>query len=276
MEAKLQAALNRIQELESENKKLREQIIELQSENKQMEENCEELDEECGGIIQSLKSELKELKQRVENLENNVDYDDGIRYPEAQTEKEAQWFDLKVDNDYEIKNIYPYDIRRKSNEKIVKEGIDKNSGYIQIGFNKKYYKKHILVAKHFIPNDDPINKKIVDHKNHIRTDYHISNLRWVSASENSKNKSSHKGVVYEYVDTIPEEAIRVDSYGNNTFDNYYFYDNIFYFYTGINYKKLHIHEDKYGNKSVYLINEDGKNIKICYCKFKKLYDIPFE
>ena len=114
---------------------------------------------------------------------------------------------------------------------------------------------------------------MVDHINHIKTDYHIANLRWVSVSDNNRNKSSHKGVEYEYIDTIPDEAMVVDTYGNNTFDNYYFYDNIFYFYTGINYRKLHIIEDKYGNKYASLINNDGKYVRLSYSKFKKEHDI---
>ncbi|KAK8833932.1 hypothetical protein M9Y10_037820, partial [Tritrichomonas musculus] len=225
-------------------------------------------------IISNLKNEMKELKQRVENLENTVDYDDGIVYPEAQTEGEAEWFDLKTDDDYEIKNIYPYDIRRKKDDKIIGEYFDKKSGYIKIHLGKKCHQKHIIVAKHFIPNPD--NLPIVDHINHIKTDYHTNNLRWVSAKDNSRNKSSHKGVVYEYVDTIPDDAMKVDTYGKHRFDNYYFYDNIFYFYTGINYRKLHINDNKWGNKWVYLISEEGINVSVMYSKFKKEHDIPIE
>ena len=221
-----------------------------------------------------MKMEIKELRQRMENLENaSQDYDDGIRYPEADDEDDSEWFPLKGFEDYEIQNIYPYDIRRKSNRKIIGEWIEKQSGYVNISLNGKPYSKHILIAKHFIPNDDPINKKIIDHKNRNRTDYHTSNLRWVSSKDNAKNKSSHKGIAYEYVDTIPDDAIKVDSYGNHTFDNYYYHNNVFYFYTGINYRKLHINENKCGNKSVCLVNEDEKRVQVCYSKFKKEHDI---
>ncbi|KAK8840016.1 hypothetical protein M9Y10_031301, partial [Tritrichomonas musculus] len=94
--------------------------------------------------------------------------------------------------------------------------------------------------------------------------------------ENNKNRSSHKGIVYEYVDTIPDDAMKADTYGKHTFDNYYFYDNIFYFYTGINYRKLHINEDKWGNKRVSLISEEGKNDNVYYSKFKREHDIPIK
>ena len=121
-------------------------------------------------------NEIKELKQKVENIEKNTldeEYDDVI-YPEANTEDEAEWFDLKNDCNYEICNWYPYNIRRKRGEKIIKECI-RNDGYVQVAINQKTYGKHILVAKHFIPN--PNHLPFVDHINHDRSDDHISNLR---------------------------------------------------------------------------------------------------
>ncbi|MBQ4299131.1 MAG: HNH endonuclease, partial [Bacteroidales bacterium] len=35
----------------------------------------------------------------------------------------------------------------------------------------------------FIENDDPENKTVIDHIDHIKTNNLISNLRWVSQSE---------------------------------------------------------------------------------------------
>ena len=218
-----------------------------------------------------MKMEINELKLRMENVENaSQDYD--VVYPEVDNEENAEWFDLKgFEDEYEIYNYYPYNIRKKSNGKIVGEWINKQNGYINVALNGKPYQKHILVAKQFIPN--PNHLPIVDHINHNKTDYRVSNLRWVSVSDNARNKSSTRGVVYEYVDTIPDEAIKVDTYGNHTFDNYYFFDNVFYFYTGINYRKLHISENKYGNKWVSLISDVGKNVLVYYGKFKREHDI---
>jgi hypothetical protein len=51
----------------------------------------------------------------------------------------------------------------------------------------KNIKIHQAVAKAFIPN--PCNKPNIDHINNIKTDNKISNLRWVTNSENSHNTS---------------------------------------------------------------------------------------
>ena len=52
--------------------------------------------------------------------------------------------------------------------------------------NQKFY-IHKLVAKTFIKNND---KKYVDHINRIRNDNRLENLRWVTCSENNKNRKS--------------------------------------------------------------------------------------
>ena len=181
-EMELQAALNRIQELELENQKLREQIIDLHAE---IEYRDNDETDMCN-IIQEMKMEINELKLRMENIEEN-NYDDDVVYPEVDNEENAEWFDLKgFEDEYEIYNYYPYNIRKKSNGKIVGEWINKQNGYINVALNSKCYQKHILIAKHFIPN--PNHLPIVDHINHNREDYHIFNLRWVSARDNSRNK----------------------------------------------------------------------------------------
>ena len=49
----------------------------------------------------------------------------------------------------------------------------------------KSFRVNRLVAETFIPN--PFNKPCVDHINGIKTDNTVSNLRWVSAKENTNN-----------------------------------------------------------------------------------------
>ena len=248
----LRDAIQEINLLRDENEKLKAEI-------KQLNESLYENDEWNAGIISNLKNEMKELKQRVENLENTVDYDD-IVYPEAETEEEAQWFDVKDDDDYEIKNIYPYDIRRKSNEKIITNTINKKDGYIHVALNSKPYQKHVLIAKHFIPNPDHL--PIVDHINHNRTDYHISNLRWVSAKENCRNKSGYGGQKYNYLDSLPNDCQQITLFKGWEFEHYFIdSDNKIWFYNGNQYRELTVYKNKsYPFVNMIDINNRAHNI----------------
>ena len=47
---------------------------------------------------------------------------------------------------------------------------------------------HNLVALAFVVNDMPDKKKYVDHMNRNILDYRADNLKWSTASENSKPK----------------------------------------------------------------------------------------
>tara|TARA_R110000737_G_C14308468_1_gene437376 strand:+ start:16 stop:594 length:579 start_codon:yes stop_codon:yes gene_type:complete len=55
----------------------------------------------------------------------------------------------------------------------------------------KTFYMHLLVAKAFISNEK--NLPVVDHKNSISPDYRISNLRWVTYSENNREKRPRIG-----------------------------------------------------------------------------------
>ena len=67
--------------------------------------------------------------------------------------------------------------------------LDKD-GYQVVKLVDKTVKVHRLVAEHFIYNYD--DKPDVDHINRDRSDNRVKNLRWVTKSENSQNKSFHK------------------------------------------------------------------------------------
>lgn len=189
------------------------------------------------------------------------------------------WVDCVVDNDFEIFTEFPFHIRRKSNGHIVSEFIDyRSNGYIRCRLGRKIYGKHRIVAEQFISN--PYNLPAVDHINHDKTDYHIDNLRWVSHSENSKNKtraSFNTDIEYEYFDEIPLEdeddaIIEVSEYGNHHFTELYFYNNYFYVFNGIQYRRLYINYDKRnGNAYVITADSNNKQTQIRYQKFKTLY-----
>ncbi len=79
--------------------------------------------------------------------------------------------------------------------KVKKQGIKQNnvaghlsnsSGYIELRVDYKLYKAHRLVWL-YVFGEFPKNE--IDHLNHIRHDNRIDNLRDVSASVNSRNRS---------------------------------------------------------------------------------------
>ncbi len=66
-------------------------------------------------------------------------------------------------------------------------GSKSNRGYLRVRIRNKEYLVHRLVAETFIPNPDGLPQ--VDHiKFEERTNNDISNLRWVTAQENTLNR----------------------------------------------------------------------------------------
>lgn len=85
------------------------------------------------------------------------------------------------DSNYEISNFGRF--RRVGQRRIIAGGL--SGGYIRVRINGVSKSLHRLVAKTFIPN--PEGKEMVDHIDGNRTNNHFSNLRWVTAEENSNN-----------------------------------------------------------------------------------------
>ena len=78
--------------------------------------------------------------------------------------------------------------RIKNNERIMKIKVSPRLGYASIKLYKdgKYKDCRIqrLVAFAFIPNDDPVNKVDVNHKNENKLDNSVENLEWATKSYN--------------------------------------------------------------------------------------------
>jgi hypothetical protein len=161
-------------------------------------------------------------------------------------------------------------VKKTETGEIANEYISIANGYVYLKMNGESYTKHVIIAQQWLEKTDVC----VDHVNHRRSDYFTGNLRFVSYSENNRNSSSSwNGVPYEYVKDIDDDAVAVTRYGKHEFEFLYFYEDVFYYFTGLQYKVLHINHDKGGNAFVSVRNTNAKAVHIRYNKFKKLYDL---
>jgi len=67
-------------------------------------------------------------------------------------------------------------------------GTPNNAGYLLVGFDEKTALISRLIAQSFVINDDPINKKYVNHKDHNPANNRADNLEWVTCSENNRHR----------------------------------------------------------------------------------------
>lgn len=86
--------------------------------------------------------------------------------------------------DYEVSDLGEV---RNSNGQMLNKHLT-NYGYYQVKIDGKYKLVHRLVAEAFI--DNPNNHSVVDHIDRNRQNNSVSNLRWVSQSDNLKNSTS--------------------------------------------------------------------------------------
>ena len=180
--------------------------------------------------------------------------------------------ELKFNPNYEIaKDQYPYIIRKKGTTKPIKPSPN-TTGYQQISLNGKKYCLHKVIAEQYL--DNPNNYDEVDHIDHDKSNNRVENLRYVSHSDNQKNKASYGGYEATYVGELSEEAIEVNTYGNREFEFLYFDQDRFFFYNGIAFRELHISTRKdTGALYVQAYDIEGKQRQIQYNKFKREYGL---
>ena len=86
----------------------------------------------------------------------------------------------------------------------------------------KLFMGHVLVARAFIDNDDPVNKIQVNHIDGDKYNNHYTNLEWCTASENQQharknNLFSEEGLQRSKQNLIPKakkKVIKMDEDGN--------------------------------------------------------------
>jgi hypothetical protein len=132
------------------------------------------------------------------------------------------------------------------------------------------------VALQFIPNDSPAHKIFVDHINHDRTDNRIENLRWVTASENNRNKASSNGRHYTFLVDIDESSIVVDKYGAHDIENLYYDPNLDQWFLKLDenhYRIVEICTQKGGAKYISVRDTDNKRFMLYIHKWKAAHNI---
>ena len=156
----------------------------------------------------------------------------------------GEWVTCIIDSDYQIFDQYPFPIRRKASDKVISEWLD-GGGYVDCKLNRKTYLKHRIIAQQFLPNPDDLAQ--VDHINHDKTDNRLENLRWVSASENQKNKTSNKGRQYTFIDELPDTAEPIEFYGTHEFDDLWidYGSQKLYVFNGVRYRELLEHRRQF-------------------------------
>ena len=106
----------------------------------------------------------------------------------------------KIDgyDNYEVSNFG--NVRNTNTGRILKN--HKNiHGYYIVDLHKEGTRKtltiHRLIGLHFIPNPD--NLREIDHIDRNRTNNSISNLRWISNSNNLRNRPKFKNSTSKYI-----------------------------------------------------------------------------
>jgi hypothetical protein len=181
-------------------------------------------------------------------------------------EEEGVWETCVADAAYEINIEYPHQIRKIADGRILSEHL--SNGYPTVHISKKPHNKHRLIAIQFIPNPDELEE--VDHINRIRTDNRIENLRWVSHSENNKNKVSHHRHIYEYFDELLVSCQRFQYDKAHEFEGYSIdEDHNIYVYTGYNFRKLAVLLLRQKDRYYKLVDIEGKSVSV---DLSQLYD----
>ena len=135
-------------------------------------------------------------------------------------------------------------------------------GYIYYSFwvngKAKVIRYHVIIVKMFIKPNYDYKKEEIDHKNRNRQDNSIENLCVVSRSDNRRNRSSHKGKIFNYVNDIGNSLII-----NEEAKIYYSLDlDKFYMYINQTNKFKELHE-----------NLHHGNYCVAYCYNNKRYEL---
>ena len=126
------------------------------------------------------------------------------------------------EDDYEIEVDPPHRIRRLGSNTFVTTYVDRLTGYVLIHLNRRTYRLHRILAKHFLPNPDDLPQ--VDHIDRNKTNNSIENLRWVTASENTRNRTVAAYGRREYLNNPPNDITEIRTFNDVEYEeNKYFF-----------------------------------------------------
>ena len=134
------------------------------------------------------------------------------------------WKPIKGFEGYEISNLGR--VYSQYSGKILSPALNYNdtSGYWRVsikGNDGKYHTKllHRALAEAFIPNDDPIHKTYINHKDGNKLNISLDNLEWVSPIENVRHAwKNNLGNVQEKANVNLEKARESIRKGNKYSD----------------------------------------------------------
>ena len=118
------------------------------------------------------------------------------------------------------------------------------TGYVYVGLsykgNHRTRKMHQLVMEAF--KGKCPEGCVIDHIDHNRANNKLSNLRYVTQSENNKNRGSARGISYDFIDELPEDAIKVDIYNGIEYEGYWYVpsQDKFYYDNGALFRSMHL------------------------------------
>ena len=187
----------------------------------------------------------------------------------TQTEAQNHYEVLKINPDYEINKNYPYAIRRISTGRVLTPCSSYNQ-YINVIIGGRTYGLHKVIATQWIEN--PNNLKEVNHKDNDRTNYHLENLEWISHSDNLKRRSKYERRSFEFVESIPENAVHLDEYKGFRYNKYWFdYDTEnLYLKSKNNRVRIIQPSNNRGKPQVTLYDENLKPHSVFWNKFLKV------
>ncbi|CAL6029096.1 Conserved_hypothetical protein [Hexamita inflata] len=128
---------------------------------------------------------------------------------------------------------------------------------------------HKLVANAFL-GMCPTNFQ-VDHIDRNKQNNCLENLRYVSASNNCKNKTKYNGHSAEYFQELPTNCVQLKSYGKHRFENYFINADTkeIYSFDNNQYRKVILTTDKTSGTQKYNTKSTlGKPVSVCLSKLQ--------